>query len=133
MGVVLGGRADQGGAADVDVFDRFGPGRVGAGDGGLKRIEVDDDQVDRQEALPLEGGEVVGLVAPGQDSAVDLGVQRLDATAENFGLAGVVGDFGDIEPGGHEGRPAAAAGQELGAAWRPGLAPARPDRACRKR
>ena len=74
VGVVLGGRADEGGPADVDVFDRLGPGRVGSGDGGLERIQVDDDKVDRQETLPLEGGKVVRFVAPSQDSAVDLGV-----------------------------------------------------------
>ncbi len=61
VGVVLGGRADQGRAADVDVFDRVGEGRVGSGDRGLERIKVDDDQVDRQEPLALERGQVVRL------------------------------------------------------------------------
>ena len=121
VGVVLGGRADQGGPADVDVLDRLGQGCVGPRDGGLERIQVDDDQVDRQETLALERGQVVGIVAASQDSAVDLGVQGLDPAAENFGLAGVVGDFGDLETGGHERRPGAAAGQELGAARRQGL------------
>ena len=102
MSVVLGGRPDQRGPADVDVLDRLGPGCVGPGDGGLERIQVDDDQVDRQEPLSLERGEVFRFVTPSEDSAVDLGVEGLDAAAENFGLAGVVGDFGDIETGSHE-------------------------------
>ena len=121
VGVVLGGRADQAGPADIDVFDRFGPGCVGTGDRGLEWIKVDDDEVDRQETLSLEGGKVFGLVAPRQDSAVDLGMQGLDPAAEYFGLAGVFGDFGDVDTGRQRARPATAAGKKLCAAGRQGV------------
>ena len=48
--VVLGGGADHGRAADVDLLDAGG--EVGArGERGLERVEVDHDQVDRRDAV----------------------------------------------------------------------------------
>ena len=72
---------------------------AGPGDGGLERVQVDDDQVDRLDALGLERGEVVGDVAAGEDAAVELGMERLDPAAEDLGLAGVGRDLGDVQPG----------------------------------
>ena len=105
----------------------------GSRDRGFEWVQVDHDQVDRQETLALEGGKVVGFVASREDSAVDLGVQSLDPAAEDLGLTGVVGDFGHFETGRDERGPAASAGQELGAATRRVPAPARSIPACRRR
>ena len=48
--VVLGGGADHGGAADVDVLDALVVGRA-LGRGGLERIEIDHQQVDGRDAV----------------------------------------------------------------------------------
>src|SRR5262249_37687998 len=40
-------------------------------------------------------GKVVGLAAAGEDPTVDLGMERLDPSAQNFRLAGVGGDLDD--------------------------------------
>ena len=117
MLVVLGGRADQGGAADVDVLHGVGEARAGPGDRGLEGIKIHDHQVDRRKPLVLEGGQVVRDVAASEDSGMDLGMQCLDPAAQDLGLAGVVGDFRHRDTGGDERRPGAAAGQKLGAAW----------------
>ncbi len=69
-------------------------------------IEVADDEVDRVDAVGVEIGQVLGIVAVGEDAAVDTGVQRHDAVTQHDRRAGVVGDvdhrhagFGD-GPGG---------------------------------
>ena len=40
----------------------------------------------------LEGGLVLGIVADGEDAAVDARMQRLDPAVEHFGKAGHLGD-----------------------------------------
>ena len=41
------------------------------------------------------------------------GMERLDPAAQDLGLAGVVRDLGDLEPGRGQGRARAAAGQQV--------------------
>ena len=92
--VVLGGAAEHGGAADVDVLDGLLEGDVGFGDGLLEGVEVDDHEVDGLDAVFL-GLFLVGLVAAQvEEAAVDLGVQGLDAAIEDLRRAGEGGDFG---------------------------------------
>jgi hypothetical protein len=50
-------------------------------------------------ACCLRRGEVVGLVAPAEQAAVDLRVQRLHAALHHFGEPGVLADLGDRQPG----------------------------------
>ena len=50
---VLRRRAHHRRAADVDVLDRVFERAAGLGDGGLERVEVDDQQVDRADAVLL--------------------------------------------------------------------------------
>ncbi len=90
MLVVLGGRPHHGRPADVDELD-----------GGIRRegIEIDDDEVDGVDPVGLEVGPVRGLGAVGQDAAVDLGVQGLDAAAQHLGRAGHLGDLGVRDAG----------------------------------
>lgn len=65
--MVFGGGAKEGDAADVDLFDRFGEGAVGFGDGGGEGVEVADDDGDWGDGL---GGEVrlVGGDVTGEDA-----------------------------------------------------------------
>ncbi len=45
-----------------------------------------------------QGPHVFGVVAPRKDSAVNLGVQRLQPAAHHFRKAGIVGDVADRDP-----------------------------------
>lgn len=114
-GVVLGGGADHGGAADVDVLDGIFQGDVGLGHGLAEGVEVHAHQVDGGDAVLLDGGQVLGQVAAGQDAAMHLGMQGLDAAVEHFREAGVVADFGDRQAGVAQHLGGAAGGQELDA------------------
>ena len=90
IGVVLGRRAQHGRAAYVDVLDR---GRVVAAGAAhlLERVEVDDREVDRADAVRLHGRRVPGVVADRQQAAMHGRVQRLDAAVHDLGEAGQVG------------------------------------------
>ena len=112
---VFGGGADHGGAADVDVLDEFVDMDAGAGCGGLEGIEIDDDHVDRLEAVLGDGGLVLGVDADMEDAAVDLGMQGLDAAVKHLGKAGEIGDVADIQAGLAEGAGRAAGRDELDA------------------
>ena len=50
----------------------------------LEGVEVDDDHVDRIDAVRGDGGLMLGVVADEEQSAVDLGVQGLDAPIEHL-------------------------------------------------
>ena len=105
--MVLGGGADQGGSADVDLFHRLVAVRA-ARDGFLERVEVDDDEVDRRDPVRLHRFPVGGEVAPGEDAAMDRRVQRLDPPVHHFRVTGDVGDVACFEAGVGE-RPRGAA------------------------
>ena len=51
-------------------------------------IEVDADEVDRLDAVLLHRGDVLGVVAQGEQAAVDFGMQRLDPAVHHLGEAG---------------------------------------------
>ncbi len=97
--MVLGRGANQARPADVDLFDGLVKRDVGPGDRGLERIEVHDHQLERQNAVLGQGLQVVGPVVPRQDTAVDLGVQRLDPAVEHLRKAGVLGHVADGDAG----------------------------------
>ncbi len=115
VGVVLGGGADHGGAADVDVLDGLVDVRP-AGDGRFERVEVDDEDVDALDAVLGHGGGVMRLVTHGEQAAVDLRVQRLHPAVHDLGEAGDVGDLGHRHAGLRQHRLGAAGGQEFDAA-----------------
>ena len=50
----------------------------------LERVQRHDDEIDRGDPVLLEGGEVFGDVAAGEDAAVDSRVERLDPTIEHL-------------------------------------------------
>ena len=57
-----------------------------------ERVEVDDDEVDLLDAVLGQLGEVVRLVASGEEAGEDRGVEGLDAPAEDLVRLGQVGD-----------------------------------------
>jgi hypothetical protein len=72
-------------------------------------------QVDGRDAVLFDGRQVLGQVAAGEDAAVHLRVQGLDAAVEHFREAGVVADFGDRQAGVAQQLGGAAGGQQLDA------------------
>ncbi len=113
--VVLGRRAQHGGAADIDVLDQFLEGRAGFGGGFLEAVEVDHDHVDGGDAVGGDGGHVGGVGAHGEDAAGDDGVKGLDAAVEHFGEAGDLADVLDGDAGIAEQAGGAAGGEKFGA------------------
>src|SRR5690606_29552080 len=69
--VVLGGGADHGGAANVDIFDDIVIGRAG-GDGLFERVEVDRDQINGTDLVLIHGRLVGGVVADREQAAMHL-------------------------------------------------------------
>ena len=89
---VLGGGADHGGAADIDVFDEVAEGNAGLRRGLLERVEVDDDHVDGLNLMRGDGGFVFRVAANVKEPAMDPRVQRLYAAVEHLGKAGEIAD-----------------------------------------
>ena len=85
-------------------------------DGRLEGVEVHDHQIDRRDAVRLGGAGVLGVAADGEQAAVDLGVQGLDAAVHHLGKAGVRGDVGHGDAGVLQGLGRAAGRQDLDAA-----------------
>mmetsp|Transcript_50539 Transcript_50539/g.123252 ORF Transcript_50539/g.123252 Transcript_50539/m.123252 type:complete len:413 (-) Transcript_50539:57-1295(-) len=111
-GVVLGGGADHGGAADVDVLDTHC--EVAALlDVLLKGVQVDDEHVDLVDPVVRARLLVLGVAADREEAAVHLGVQRLDAPVHHLGELGVVRHIGNREAGIGEGLGGAAGGEDL--------------------
>ncbi len=103
--VILGGGAEHGGAADVDVLQGVFQRGVLIGNGELKGIEIHRHQVDRDDLMPLERRHVFGQIAAGEERAVDHGVQRLDPSVQQLGKPGQLlhlddGDVARAERGG---------------------------------
>ena len=95
--VVLGGRPDHRGAADVDVLDGVGVGHAGARDGALERVEVHADEVDELDVVLGGLRHVLGVVAQREQPGVEPRVQRLDAAVHDLREAGEVVDGADVE------------------------------------
>ena len=70
----------------------------GLGDGRGERVEVHADEVDGRDAVLLDRRHVLGEIATGEDAAMHLRMQRLDAAVEHFREAGVIADLGDGRP-----------------------------------
>ena len=83
--VVLGCRADQRDAAYVDLLDDVCLG-CAASHGRLERIEVHDDQVYFGDVIFLDLLLVLLQGATAEDAAENLGMQRLDAPAQDGGI-----------------------------------------------
>ena len=96
--VILRRGADHGWPADVDVLDRLVQRAAGFRHRFAKRIEIDDDEVDRRNAVLGERLPVRRQVASRQDAAVHFRVQGLDAAVEHLRKTGVRSDLRDRQP-----------------------------------
>jgi hypothetical protein len=81
---VLGRAPEHRRPADVDQLDRVLLGDAVSRRDLRERVEADADEVERTDAVLLERGEVVRVVAPREDRRVNAGMERLDATAEQL-------------------------------------------------
>ena len=82
--MVLGGGADHGRAADVDVLDAVVEGGAAA-TVCFERIEIDDQEIDGGDLVLLRLRHVLGVAAHSEQAAVNLGMQGLDAAVDDFG------------------------------------------------
>ena len=104
---ILGGGPHQAGPADVDLLDHLIEANAWLGRRLDKRIEIDDDQIDHPNAMLLGQREVFRMMPAGENAAVNLRVQRLDAPVHHLGKASDVADVHDRQAG---------AGQRFGSA-----------------
>ena len=95
-GVVLRSRAHQRRATDVDVFHGVFEGHVGFVHGFAEGVEVDDDEVNRRDAV-FEHDGVVGT-APAKNTAVDSRVQGFHPPRHHLREAGVLAYILDGKP-----------------------------------
>ncbi len=110
---VFGGRANHGGAADVDVFDEVTEGDAGLCGGLLEGVEVDHDHVDGLNAVRGYGGFVLRVAADVEQASVNEGMQRLYASVEHLGKTGEVADVFHGQAGFAESARGAAGGDEF--------------------
>ena len=104
MRMVLGCGSQHGRSADVDHLDA---GRR------LERVEVHHHQVDHSDAVGGQVNLMRGVVAVGQDAAMDARVQRHHSMPEHGRRAGVISRVDCRQTCGVECRGAAGAGDEL--------------------
>ena len=90
--MILGGGADHRGPADIDILDGVFKAAIGIGDCLLKRVQVDDDQIDRLDLVLLHHRVIDST--PAEYAAMHLWVQGLDSSRHHFRKAGVIGDLG---------------------------------------
>src|SRR5207302_1447260 len=81
---VLGGGADHGGPADVDVLNQFVEFNARLSGGLLEGVEVHDDHIDGLDLMFGDCASMGGISADMKDAAVNLRVQRLYAAVEHF-------------------------------------------------
>ena len=84
--------ADQRGSADVDIFYRVRKPGVRCRHSFLEWIEIHDHHVDGLDIMLTHLALMILVCAPREDSAVNLRMQRLDATVEHLGQAGKILD-----------------------------------------
>ena len=110
--VVFGGGADHRGAADVDVFDAGSSKPAPLGDGGLERIEVDHQKVDRPDAVREHGASCSGFSRIASRPPWTFGMQGFHAAVHHFGKAGDLGHVDDGDAGVGDRLARAAGGDE---------------------
>src|SRR5690349_503803 len=108
MWIILGGSAQEGDAANVDLLQRFTECHIGPRHCLAERIEVANDNIDRRDAVLLEFGHMRLVLAPRQDAAMDRWMQRLDPSAQNLWKARHVRYWAHRDPNAREQRSRAA-------------------------
>ena len=97
IGPVLGRRTQHRGTADIDILDGVLHLHVGLRDRLPERIEVHADHVDKLDIVLLQRLQVFRIVAAGQQAAVHVGVQGLDAAVADFGKSRHVADVDNLD------------------------------------
>ena len=82
-------------STDVDIFDRVVDARVFPGNRCFEWIQIDDEQVDRFDAVFLHDA-LIGAAAP-KEAAMNLRMQCLYAAVHDLRKAGFLCDFNDFE------------------------------------
>src|SRR5690349_10070739 len=103
----------HGGTADVDIFDELFGGESGLCRSGFKGIEIDDNEIDRGDAVFRGLLLIFGKVAAVEQAAVNFGMKRVDAAAEHFRPASKFGDVFDGHAGVTEKFCCASGGENL--------------------
>jgi hypothetical protein len=96
---VLGGCPHHARPTDIDVLDQAVEGRARIRRRLCERVQVDDDEVDRANALRRDSGQVVRPVAAREDPTVHRGVQGLDTPVHHLRESGQIRNGGDRESG----------------------------------
>src|SRR5690606_21742955 len=91
--MVLGGSAQHGRAANINIFNGIGKSAAFACDGFAERVEIDDQQIDAIDAVLFDGLQVFFAVAASQQATVDFWVQGFDTTIQDFRGARMLGNF----------------------------------------
>ena len=112
--VILGGRANHGWAADINVLDA-GSEVAAAGQCRFERIKAHDHDIDRADVMRTHRFEMFGIVAPCQQSPVHRRMQRLDAAIHHFRKTSERADVEHFQSGLAEGLARAAGRNEFDA------------------
>ncbi len=83
--MILGGGADHGRAADIDILHQIITAGIRPRQGGGKGVEVDNHQINRADPASLHISAVAGIVTAGQNPAMDRRMQGLDAAIHHLG------------------------------------------------
>ena len=110
---ILRGGPHQAGATDVDLLDQVIEVNAWLGRRLDKRIEIDDDEVHHADAVLNGKRQVFGMMPAGENAAVNLRVQRLDAPVHHLGKAGDVADVHHRQTGLGQGFGGTARGHQL--------------------
>ncbi len=84
--------------ADIDLFDGVLQTHVRLRDRRLEGVEIHAEKIDRRDSLLPHVFFVFGIVAAGQQSAVDLRMQGFQAPLEHLRETRVVSDFNHRQP-----------------------------------
>jgi hypothetical protein len=95
--MVLGSGPDHGRSADVDVLYGVVERRAFRAHG-FERIEIADEKIDALDAMRAHRLGVVAMIAQRKQAPMNRRMQRLDATAHDFGKTGYFGHIGDGDP-----------------------------------
>ena len=94
--MVLGCGAQHRRTPHIDLLHRTFLRGIRIQDGGLERVEIDDQQIDPADAVFFDGGII--HAAAGQQSAMNCRMKRLDAAVQDFGEAGKFGNLQHFKP-----------------------------------
>jgi hypothetical protein len=78
--------------ADVDVFDDFLEAGA-ARHRGFKRVKIDDDEIDGQDAVLFHFGDVRRIVAQSENATVDFRMQGFHPAVHHLGKTGELGNI----------------------------------------